>query len=261
MQRAVDFYEAEKSKKVNLGLQLETSYPFENIVSESPMMKSLCEMVTRVSGIDVTVLITGESGTEKQEIARTIHHNSKRKGAQMVVFDCAVPNAEEQLFGADSEKGVLEKSDKCTLFLKGIENLAMDTQDKLAKALTDKKVQKTKPEAGTFDARIIASCRANIDQLVIQFKFSANLFRIIRVIHIKVPPLRERRQDIRPIVRRLIMKNSPAGQPVPSVAKAALECLENYQWPGNVRELEDAIIGALKQVKNGVLEVASEHQK
>ncbi len=257
VQRAVDFYEAEKSKKVNLGLLLETSYPFENIVAESPLMRSMCDMIMRVAGIDVTVLITGEPGTGKQEIARTIHDNSKRKGSQMMVFDCAAPNADERLFGSDSEKGFLENADKCTLFLRNIESLPLETQDKLGKALTDKKVSKTKPDAGAFDARVIASCEANLEQLVVQLKFSANLFRIVRVIHIKVPPLRDRKADIRPIVRRFIIKNTPAGQPVPSVDKVALEHMENYQWPKNISELEAVLLVALKQVKNGVLEVSS----
>jgi DNA-binding NtrC family response regulator len=254
VQKAVDFGDMPVTETVNLNLQLETVYPYENIVSESPAMKAVCDMVSRIASTDISVMISGEHGTGKDMIAQAIHLNSRRKDGDMVPIDCAASDVEQSLFGAGSAKGALAEANGNTLFLRHLAALPAAAQSRLFTVLQEHTISLPGVEVGIpLDVRIISSCESNMEQQVVKGAFRSDLYKLLRVIFIKVPPLRERPQDVMPTVRQALRRQVGKGAALPSLAVEVIEVLEKYTWPGNADEVGKVVDQLLKAARNGIV--------
>jgi DNA-binding NtrC family response regulator len=250
VQKAVDYSDAALTDSVNLNLQLETVYQFENIVAESPAMKSVCDMVSRIAGTDVTVLIFGERGTGKTLLAETIHAQSRRAEESLVICNCSDTNVKFKLFGHEETKGDLETADSGTLLLKEIEELADTIQKRLLRSLQERKVYRVGAKKGvTVDARVIASTTKNLEKLVEQGSFDGDLYKFLKIIPLTIPPLRQRCEDIMPIVRQILRKKLGADKALPSLEPEATRMLEKYPWPGNISEMKKVLFQALEKAE------------
>ncbi len=226
----------------------------------SPPMRELERMVSKVAPTDSTVLITGESGTGKGVIARSIHEQSTRRDGPFVVVNCsAIPEQllESEFFGhtrgaftsADrARKGLVLQADGGTLFLDEIGELPLHMQTKLLHVIEDKIVRPLGSEQERrVDTRIVVATNRNLQEMVTGGKFREDLFFRLSVFHIHIPPLRERQDDIRGLIGHLLGRARDAGdrsRPV-SIEPAVEEGLLRYAWPGNVRQLENVISRAL----------------
>ena len=245
VQKALDFGEKAIEEMQSLRLEVETAHRFKDLVAESPEMRAVCDMVDRIAGTDVTVMISGEQGVGKTVIARTIHENSARREGPFVVVDCsATDDLEAMLFGKAGAGGAFEQARGGTIVLAQIDALAQGVQPRLGKTLREKKITWVGGEKGT-DVRVISSARKRLDPLVQAGRFNDELFRLLKTIIIAVPPLRTRSQDMRPLVYRILRADAAATGHVPQIEPDALALLQGYPWPGNVRQLEEAVKHAL----------------
>ncbi|MDY6826200.1 MAG: sigma 54-interacting transcriptional regulator [Bacillota bacterium] len=226
-----------------------------DIIAVSPAMKRLLEMVGRIAAADSTVLLTGESGSGKGMIARYIHDNSLRRGKPFTVVNCgAIPEnlLESELFGyeggaftgarREGKVGKLELANEGTLFLDEITELPLELQVKLLHVLQEGLITKV---GGTreikLNLRFIAATNRDITALVEKGLFREDLYYRLDVIPLTVPPLRERREDIRPLAEAFLEKLGEKYHSQKYFTAEAYAYLENYEWPGNVRELENLV--------------------
>ncbi len=230
-------------------------YDFRDIITVSPKMNDVLEMIRKVTDIPTSILITGESGTGKELIARAIHYNSLRQDKPFITVNCAaIPETllESEFFGnvkgaftdayAD-RKGLFESADGGTIFMDEINSMSSALQAKLLRVFQDNtfmKVGSTVPV--TVDIRIITATNQDLKESVKSGSFREDLFYRLYVFHINVPPLRERKEDI-PILTRTFMNRfaSKFDRKVDSISSGAMESLMDYDWPGNIRELENAV--------------------
>lgn len=240
-------------KKQNLYLreEIEKKFSFEKIVGRSKPIKEIFALISQVAKSDSTVLIFGESGTGKELVARAIHNLSKRKEKLFVPVNCAaIPEnlLESELFGHergaftgafDRKPGKFEIADGGTLFLDEVGSLPLPMQGKLLRALQEKEIERVGgTKALPVDARIISATNTDLGK----DKFREDLFFRLNVIPIKVPPLRERREDIRLLMEHFLgIFNREFGKKIKGFTKGAEVALINYRWPGNVRELQNLI--------------------
>ncbi len=239
----------------NLKASLRERYEVGAIVGDSPEMREIFKTIGRVAGTDVTVLINGESGTGKELIARAIHAYSHRVGGPLVVVNtAAIPGElmESELFGHEKgaftgatakKTGKFEQADKGTLFLDEIGDMDLALQAKLLRALQEKEFERV---GGTktlkTDVRIIAATHRDLSEMVAEERFREDLFYRLNVVSIKLPTLRERKQDIPALVEHFLDKASvELGVPKKTVMPKAMKRIVSYDWPGNVRELENCI--------------------
>ena len=237
------------------------------IVGESPAMHVIFQIIGRAAILDETMLIMGESGTGKELVARAIHQNSKRAEAAFVVVDCsAIPPGliESTLFGhvkgaftgaeADRE-GKFKQADGGTIFLDEVGELPTEVQMKLLRVLQEREIEPVgSNESSQIDVRVIAATNRQLDLAIESGAFREDLFYRLNVVPIYLPPLRERKQDIRDLVDSFIHRF--AGEyslPEASISPEAFEVLVNYDWPGNVRELENTLKRALVMCSGHVL--------
>ncbi len=265
VKRALEYNKA-LSENVQLKAQLTGQYQFENIVAESRAMHNVCEMIERVAPTDTTVLIYGESGTGKEVVAKAIHAHSNRKTKKFLPLNCAaLPEAllESELFGhvkgaftgatADKE-GLFEVADHGTIFLDEIDSMPLNIQAKLLRVLQDKEIRRVGGnESIATDVRVLAATNTRLEQLIEQNKFREDLYYRLSVIPIEIKPLRERPEDILPLVYHLIRRDLGTNQPVPTVGPDVMSLFEQYSWPGNVRELENALKHAVTFAKDNVI--------
>lgn len=257
IQRALEYRHA-ITEIGNLKAQLETQYQFENIVAESEAMRNVCEMIKKVGPTDTTVLIYGESGTGKELVAKAIHGASRRKNKIFLAVNCAaLPEAllESEMFGhvkgaftgASSEKkGLFEAASGGTLFLDEIGAMPLSIQAKLLRVLQEKEVRRVGGNKEIpVDARILASTNTLLETLMAENKFREDLYYRLSVIPVEIKPLRDRREDILPLVYHIIRQETAEGQTLPSIDREVCAILESYSWLGNVRELENAIKHAI----------------
>ncbi len=260
-----------KSENILLKKELEREYDFSRIIGESAAIKKIINEVKKFADAKSNVLVLGETGTGKELIARAIHFNSKRKDKPFVPINCsAIPEnlLESELFGhvkgaftgaTSFKKGILEEANGGTVFLDEIGNLSMGLQSKLLRVLEDYHVR---PVGGTqsvkIDLRFICATNRNLDAAVKEEAFREDLFYRINVISIKLPPLRERREDITPLVKYFFQKYSgDLGIPVKQVGAETLQLLMDYNWPGNIRELQNIIERAILIADDGI--ISAEH--
>jgi len=227
------------------------------VVAVSPAMRRLLGDVARLSGSRATVIITGESGTGKEVLARAIHDRSPRANAPYVAFNCAaVPRDlfEGQLFGyrkgaftgaASDHPGVIRAAAGGTLFLDEIGELPLETQPKLLRFLENGEVFPLGSERPvSVDVRVLAATHRDLGELVRAGKFREDLYYRLEVVSLRIPPLRERKDDIAALARHFVRQLAPAGA-APILTPDAIAALSAHAWPGNVRELRNAIERAL----------------
>ena len=246
-------------ENVYLRRELEERYGFSNIIGRSARMREIFSLVKRVAATSSTVLIEGESGTGKELIARAVHYASSRSDKRFLSVNCgALPETllESELFGHErgsftgavrEKKGLFREAQGGTLFLDEIGEMEPSMQVKLLRALQEKKVRKIgghKEEA--VDVRIIAATNQDLERRTQNGEFREDLYYRINVIPIRLPALRERREDIPLLVDHFVAKYSEEMSVSPRrVSTEAMRQLEAHDWPGNVRELENVVERAL----------------
>ncbi|GLI33596.1 sigma-54-dependent transcriptional regulator [Desulforhabdus amnigena] len=235
--------------------QLKERYCFDKIIGKSEPMQAIYRMIERVARTDSTILITGESGTGKELIANAVHYNSERKDKPFIPINCgAIPEEllESELFGHEKGSftgayrehlGRFELAHQGTIFLDEIGEMSPKLQVKLLRFLQEKKFERV-GGARTIqvDTRIVAATNKDLEKMVSAGSFREDLFYRLNVIPIRVPPLRERIEDIPLLIQHFLKQHSQKKDiPLKRISKAALSAMQAYSWPGNVRELENAI--------------------
>jgi two-component system response regulator AtoC len=241
------------------------------LIGSSPLISELRQEIGRVAPSDAKILITGESGTGKEVVARQVCTTSRRAGQPFVAVNCAgLPETllESELFGhvrgsftgAYRDKlGKLEIADHGTIFLDEIGEMTLRMQGLLLRFLETGEIQKVGAHrpAGRVNVRTFAATNRDLKEMIAQGTFREDLFYRLNVIHLVVPPLRERKEDLPALVNHFLARLSPQdGNPAPTITPEAMSLLSAYQWPGNVRELQNVIERLLIRVPGGSIAVA-----
>jgi two-component system response regulator PilR (NtrC family) len=242
----------EHEKKI-LDDELKRTLHFGKIVGKSPAMRNIYNLIQQVARTKTNILITGESGTGKELIANAIHEESARNDQPFVVVNCGgIPETlmESELFGhkkgaftgaTHDKKGLFETADKGTIFLDEIGELTLPIQVKLLRAVQERVFKPVgSNEDVSVDIRIISATNKKLEDEVIVGNFREDLFYRLNVIEIKVPPLRERKADLRVLAQHFLEKYSrEMGKEVSKISSYAIDLLNKYDFPGNIRELEN----------------------
>ncbi len=268
LQREIAERERLHGEKNYLQEEIKTHYNFEEMVGVSPAMEKVFENVARVAGTDTTVLITGETGTGKELVARAIHNLSPRKSSALIKVNCAaLPSGliESELFGHEKgaftgatakKKGRFELADAGTIFLDEVGELSFETQVKLLRVLQE---QEFETVGGTktlkVNVRVIAATNRELQEEVKKGAFRADLFFRLNIFPVHLPALRERSEDL-PLLADYFMKKfaGKTGKRVNAISPAALDLLKHYHWAGNVRELTNVIERAVILCDESVLQ-------
>jgi two-component system NtrC family response regulator len=256
VKKAIATYQVVKENR-RLRYAVVSQYRFGNIIGKSKAIRDVFETIQKVAPSNATVLIEGESGTGKELVAKSIHFNSPRRDNPFVAVNCsalAESLLESELFGHEkgaftgavsSKKGRFELAHGGTLFLDEIGELSPNLQVKLLRVLQEKTFERVGGvRSVAVDIRVIAATNKNLKEEMTAGRFREDLFYRLNVMHIVIPPLRERREDIRLLVNHFIEKyNSErkSAAPVKGVAQDVDRLFYEYSWPGNVRELENVI--------------------
>jgi two-component system NtrC family response regulator len=255
----------EENRRLQDGLK--EKFSFESYVFNSEKMQEVMNLVMRSADSSANILITGESGTGKEVIANIIHHYSQRRDRAFVKVNLsAIPGTliEAELFGAvkgaytgsvGTRTGKFEEADKGTIFLDEIGELPMDIQVKLLRALQEREITKLGSNTpAKIDIRLVTATNKNLQELIKEGKFREDLFFRLNVINIHLPPLRERKEDIKLLVDLFIKKfNRREGKGITSISKDALNTLVKYNYRGNIRELENIVERAVVLARGDVL--------
>ena len=249
--------EAQRLKQENVLLKrvLNSTHEFCNIIGRSEAMLAVFKMIETIAKTNSTVLITGESGTGKDLVARAVHYHSLRREHPFVALNCgALPETllEAELFGhmkgaftgADSnKKGLVEVAERGTIFLDEIGEMTAAMQVKLLRVLQDRRFRRLGgTEEVQADIRVIAATNQDLQKMVADGRFREDLYYRINVIQIHLPPLRERTEDVPLLADHFLAKYSEGiEKPVRSISQEAQQLMSAYGWPGNVRELENVI--------------------
>ena len=226
-----------------------------DLIAAAPVMQSLLEQVRVIAPFQTTVLVTGETGTGKEVIARAIHNLSPRGGKPLVALNCAaVPEQllEDELFGHvkgaftgahSARAGRFEQADGGTLFLDEIGDMSLPLQAKLLRVLQEREFERLgSSRTVKVDVRVVAATSADLQRRIEDGAFRPDLYYRLNVMHLRLPPLRERREDIRPLAELLLAKFcAGTGLPPKSLSEEAWVALASYHWPGNVRQLQNAV--------------------
>jgi len=245
---------------------------FEGIVGESPALRAVLRKVQQVAPVETTVLLTGETGTGKELIARALHQGSPRRDRPLVKVNCgAIPQGvvESELFG--HEKGAFtgalqrrigrfEVADKGTLFMDEVGELPLDTQVKLLRVLQEHEFERVgSHQTQRVDVRLVAATNRDLEQEVAAQRFRTDLFYRLNVFPIRVPPLRERPSDIPLLVQHFLAQfQRKLAKPLKGVTAESMARLERYAWPGNIRELQNVLERACVLSPGPVVEVVDE---
>jgi two-component system, NtrC family, response regulator AtoC len=243
---------------------LRDKYRLENVVGRSEAMLHVYKTAARVAATDATVLIQGESGTGKELVARAIHGASPRAARPFVAVDCgaiAEGVLESELFGhargaftgaQATRRGLFEEADQGTLFLDEIGDVGPNLQARLLRALQEGTIRKVGTnEVVNVDVRVVAATNKDLSQAVKEGRFREDLFYRLNVVSIRIPPLRERREDIPLLAEHFAAKHGRSEGA--ALSPAARDLLVAYDWPGNVRELENVVARALALNPSGVV--------
>jgi len=229
-----------------------------DLVGASAVMQRVYQSIEKFSAVDACVLIRGETGTGKELVAREIHNLSKRSGSAFIAVNCAaIPEnlLESELFGhkkgsftgaTEDKQGLFVQADGGTLFLDEIGDLDLNLQTKLLRVLQDQVVAPVGGKPVQVNVRLLCATHRNLDDMISQKQFRADLFYRVDVLPLRLPPLRERQEDIPILAEHFIQTISEStGLPTLPLNEKSIELLANHSWPGNVRELENAIQRAL----------------
>jgi len=247
--------------------QIDEKFGFEGVIGDSPRMQEVLARMKAVAPLDVSVLIQGETGTGKELVAKAIHNNSPRKNKPFVEINCTASNEnllDDLLFGhvpgsytgADKlRKGVFEEANGGTLFLDEIGDMPLNLQSKLLKVLEDQKVFRIgSNDPIQVNVRVLSATHKDLEAAVAAREFRQDLYYRLKVVTIKLPALRERREDIPLLATHFAREFATAfGKPVPKVSDAVMRALTDYRWEGNVRELRNLMQGMVVMDTDGVL--------
>jgi two-component system response regulator PilR (NtrC family) len=243
-----------KSENAYLRSQLEERYRFEGIIGKSREMTRLFQLLETVAPTGSTILITGETGTGKEVVARAIHHNSPRRANRFVAINCsAIPETllEAELFGhvrgaftgaVGNRQGRLEQAHKGTLFLDEVGTMSTALQMKLLRVLQEREFERVGESHPTkVDVRVIAATNSDLRQMVADGQFREDLYYRLNVIPVELPPLRHRKDDVPLLVQHFLDRFRPGTV----ASQEAMRRLMAFSWPGNVRQLENAVERAI----------------
>ena len=246
---------------------------FGEIIGRDAKMREIYAILEKIAPTDATVVIEGETGTGKEVVARTIHQQSRRRDGPFMVFDCgAVPEnlIESELFGHEkgsftgaigTRQGIFELANGGTVFLDELGELAIDLQPKLLRVLEQREVKRVgglKPIK--VDVRVVAATNRDLEEEVRGGRFREDLFYRLSVVRLVLPPLRDRKEDLPPLIKHFLKQGNfnrdrEGGRKVSQIAREAMDRLVEYDWPGNVRELHNVIERAVSFADTNTVEV------
>lgn len=252
----------------NLLERLRDAQALAKLVGEAPTFLHAIQSLPSVAKSEATALITGETGTGKELVARAVHYLSARAAFPFVPVNCgSFPETllEDELFGHErgaftdahsARCGLIAQADKGTLFLDEIETLSAKAQVTLLRVLQEKRFRPLgASNEQAVDVRIVAATNAPLNELVQAGTFRADLYYRLRVFFINLPPLRDRKEDIVPLTHHFLKKHTQPGHETPELAPAVHEALLSYDWPGNIRELENAVLRGIHLCHDGRIEI------
>jgi two-component system response regulator HydG len=245
---------------------VERPYSFDDFLGESPAMRQVYSIIERVASSSVDVLVTGETGTGKELVARSTHVRSRRSAGPFVPVDCgAIPDTlmESELFGhergaftgADARRmGLVEFADGGTLFLDEVGELPLPLQAKLLRVLQERRIRRVGArQENAVDVRVVAATSRNLDQMVERGEFRRDLFYRINVVRIDLPPLRSRGDDIGLLAEFFANRAAQEmGRSIGGLSTDVYQVLRSYSWPGNVRELQNVVRRAIAMTRSTV---------
>lgn len=228
---------------------------FGGIVGQSSGLRQVLQLVEMVAASDATVLLLGETGTGKELVARAIHERSRRQNETFLTLNCAaIPGSlfESELFGHErgaftgaymQKLGRLELADRGTLFLDEVGDMPLELQPKLLRALQERTYERVgSARTKSVDVRLVAATNRDLEEMMTERQFRSDLYYRLNVFPIRIPPLRERREDISLLVQHFTQKYAcRMGKRIDAVSAATIQRLERWSWPGNVRELENLV--------------------
>jgi len=256
-----------KSENQLLKQQLEERFKISTIISQSPKMEEAISLASRVAESKATVLLTGENGTGKEVMAKAIHFISPRKNNPFIAVN--IPSLSETLIeselfghergaftGADKlKKGRFELADKGTIFLDEIGDVPLNVQVKLLRVLQEQQIERVGgTETLPIDVRVIAATNQNLEKKIKEGTFREDLYYRLNIVAIKIPPLRERKEDILPLTEYFLKKYAEENKKENfTITKEAVDAMMKYNFPGNVRELENSVERAVVLARNNVI--------
>ncbi|MDH5743893.1 MAG: sigma-54 dependent transcriptional regulator [Candidatus Aminicenantes bacterium] len=257
-------------ENIFLRQRIKDRFQFEGIIAKSPKMLKIFELIKTVAPTSATVLITGETGTGKEVVARAIHHQSPRRNKPFIATSCAaLPESllESELFGhekgsftgaVERKKGKFEAAGKGTLFLDEIGEINANTQIHLLRALEEKKITRVGGNQEIdADVRVITATNRDLKILVKEEKFREDLYYRLKVVTINLPPLKDRKEDILPLAEHFLKKYAEENNKGGIIfSPEVMEFMLNYSWPGNVRELENLIEHGVILAKGNAIQMA-----
>ncbi len=242
-------------EKLYLEEEIRSQMNFQQVIGNAPVLRHILKLVKTVAPSDSTVLLLGETGTGKELIARAIHDHSRRKDRTFVKLNCAaIPTGllESELFGHEKgaftgaiiqKIGRLELADQGTLFLDEVGDIPLEIQPKLLRVLQDREFERLgSTQTRSVNVRLVAATNRDLESMIAAREFRSDLYYRLNVFPIRIPPLRERREDIPLLVRYFVQKLArQMNKHIETIPAAALKALASWEWPGNVRELENFI--------------------
>lgn len=263
---ALDMRTLDQEEKA-INVDRDETLHFGKIVGNSPRMLHIYDMIRQVARTKTNILITGESGTGKELIAKAIHEQSDREEKPFVVINCgSIPETlmESEFFGhkkgaftgaSDNKKGLFEVADQGTVFLDEIGELSTSFQVKLLRAVQEKVFKRVGDTQDiSVDIRFISATNKDLNKEIIGERFREDLFYRLNVIEIKIPPLRERKGDLKPLAQYFLDKYSKEmGKKITKISSYAIELLKKYDFPGNIRELENLLERSVALTSTNIL--------
>jgi len=258
-----------RTAEIYLEEEIPAKAGFAGIVGNSPALCEVLQLVEKVAGCDSTVLLSGETGTGKALVARSIHNLSRRRERRFVTLNCAViPSGllESELFGhergaftgAINQKiGRLETADHGSLFLDEIGDIPLELQPKLLRLLQEREFERLgSMTTRKVDVRVVAATNRALEEMIINKQFRLDLYYRLNVFPISIPPLRERAEDIPTLVRHFVQQFAHRmNKRIDAISSETMEALTRYAWPGNIRELENVIERSVVVYEKGKLSV------